>query len=135
TEIFSGVDENDYTKVPPTQELVTQIVYVHNVEANQLITSLQSLMPNGTSMSGNQGANAIVITDTKANIRRMVQLVKALDTASVSASKVEVYPLTYADATALAQVVTQLFQPTTSGSQGDRGGGIGRFFGGGFPGG
>jgi general secretion pathway protein D len=70
-------------------------------------------------MSANQGANAIVITDTKANIRRMAQLVKALDTASVSAAGVRVFALTYADATALAQVVTQLFQ-TDSGNQGGR---------------
>jgi len=135
TDIVAGVPGNDYTNVPPTKELVTQIVYVRNVETGPLITSLQPLMPAGTSMSANQGANAIVITDTKANIRRMVQLVKALDTASVAASKVTVFPLTYADATALAQVVTQLFQPDTSNNQNNRGGGFGRFFGGGFPGG
>lgn len=119
-EILAGVDGNDYTKILPTQELVTQIVYVHNVEANQLITSLQPLMPTGTSMTANQGANAIVITDTKANIRRMVQLVKALDTASVSAATLKVFMLKEADATALAQVVSQLFQSDTSSSNRDR---------------
>ena len=134
TDIVAGVPGNDYTNIPPTKELVTQIVYVRNVETGPLITSLQPLMPAGTSMSANQGANAIVITDTKANIRRMVQLVKALDTASVAATKVQVFPLTYADATALAQVVTQLFQTDSSGGgqQGGRGGGggLGRMFGG-----
>ncbi len=129
TEIFTGVEGNDYTKVPPTQELVTQIVYVRNVESSQLISTLQPLMPAGTSMTANQGANAIVITDTKANIRRMVQLVKALDTASVSASTVEVFPLQYADATTLATVVQQVFQQDTSSSNQ---GGARRF--GGFPG-
>jgi len=133
TEIIPGVPGNEYTNIPPTKDFVTQIVYIHNVEAGQLISSLQPLMPAGTSMSANQGANAIVITDSKANIRRMVQLVKALDTASVSASGVRVFPLTYADATALAQVVQQLFQPGTSSSQGDRGR-FGGFFGG-LPGG
>ncbi len=132
TPIETDIPGDDYRNIPATKDLVTQIVYVHNVEANQLITSLQPLMPSGTSMSANQGANAIVITDTKANIRRMVQLVKALDTASVSASRLEVFPLSYADATALAQVVTQLFQ-TDTGSQGGRNrGGFGGF--GGFPG-
>lgn len=130
TEIYAGVPNNDYTNVAATKELVTQIVYVHNVEANQLISSLQPLMPTGTSMSANQGANAIVITDTKANIRRMVQLVKALDTASVSASGVKVFALTYADATALAQVVTQLFQPDSSSQNRSR---SGFPFPGGFP--
>jgi len=130
TEIIAGVPDNNYTNIPPTKELVTQIVYVRNVESGNLISSLQPLMPSGSSMSANQGANAIVITDTKSNIRRMVQLVKALDTPSVSASAVEVFPLTYADATALAQVVTQLFQSSdTSSTQGGRGG-RGGFFGG-----
>lgn len=130
TEIVAGVPDNNYTNVPPTKEMVTQIVYVRNVEANTLISSLQPLMPSGTSMSANQGANAIVITDTKANIRRMVQLVKSLDTPAVSASAMEVFPLTYADATALAQVVTQLFQGNDS-SQSSRS--RFPFFGGGGP--
>ena len=117
TKIIAGIPNNDYTNIPPTKDLVTQIVYVHNVEAAQLITSLQPLMPAGTSMTPNQGANAIVLTDTKANIRRMAQLVKALDTPSVSATAVRVFPLTYADATALAQVVTQLFQGDSTGNR------------------
>jgi type II secretory pathway component GspD/PulD (secretin) len=116
TKIVAGIPNNDYASIPPTKELVTQIVYVHNVEAGQLIASLQPLMPPGTSMTTSQGANAIVVTDTKANIRRMVQLVKALDTPSVSATVVRVFPLTYADATALAQVVTQLYQGDTAGA-------------------
>ena len=127
-EIIAGVaNNNDYATIPPTGELVTQIVYVHNVEAGQLISSLQPLMPNGTSMSANQGANDIVITDTKANIRRMVQLVKALDTATVSASTLEVFPLQYADATTLSQVIQQMFQANSSSSSSGQ-----RF--GGFPG-
>jgi general secretion pathway protein D len=124
TEIVIG---NDYNDIPATKDLVTQIVYVHNVEANQLIQTLQPLMPAGTSMTANQGANAIVITDAKANIRRMAQLVKALDTSSVSASGMEVIPLQYADAATLAQVITQLFQTNETGNRGDRGRG-------GFPG-
>jgi general secretion pathway protein D len=138
TLIEEGIPGGSYTNIPPTKDLVTQIVYVHNVEANQLITSLQPLMPTGTSMNANQGANAIIITDTKANIRRMAQLVKALDTASVSASGVHVFALQYADATALAQVVTQLFQSDSSSQGGRNRGGFGGFpgfGGGGFPGG
>lgn len=136
TEIVAGIPNDDFNTIPATKDLVTQIVYVRNVESSQLITSLQPLMPAGTSMSANQGANAIVITDTKANIRRMAQLVKALDTASVSASEMRVFPLDYADATALAQVVTQLFQSNDSSQNGRNRGGFGGFPGfGGFGGG
>lgn len=132
-EIIAGIPGNEYTNIPATKDLVTQIVYVRNVEATPLIQTLQPLMPNGTGMTANQGANAIVITDTKANIRRMAQLVKALDTASVSASTVRVFPLTYADATALAQVVQQLFPGATANATqgGPFPGFFGRFGGGG----
>jgi general secretion pathway protein D len=135
SEIIAGVTDNNYTNVPPTREVVTQIVYVRNVEASTLISSLQSLMPSGSSMTANQGANAIVITDTKANIRRMVQLVRALDTPSVSPAGVEVFALQYADAKALAEVVTGLFQSgdTSASRDSSRGGRFGFF--GGFGGG
>lgn len=135
TPIEVGIPDNDYANIPPTKDLVTQIVYVRNVEANQLIQSLTPLMPTGTSMSANQGANAILITDTRANIRRMAQLVKALDTASVSATEVRVFPLIYADATALAQAVTQLFQTDSTANTRNRGGFPGMPGFGGFPGG
>jgi general secretion pathway protein D len=133
--IIAGVPGNEYTNVPPTKELVTQVVYIKNVEAQQLISALQPLMPTGTSLSSFQGANALVLTDTKSNIRRMLQLVKAFDTPTVSASMVRVFPLQYADATQLAQVVQQLFNPDATANNGQQGGGrrFGGFFGGGGP--
>lgn len=130
SKIENPISANSYTNIPPVKDVVTQTVYVHNVEASQLIQTLQGLMPPGTSMTANQGANAILITDTKANIRRMAKIVSILDTSSVSASTVRVFPLQYADATQLAQVIQQLFQNNSSSSnnrQFGRGGRGGRF--------
>ena len=64
-------------------------------------------------MTANESANALVITDTQANIRRMTEIVKALDTSISSIATVRVFPLKFADAKDLAAAVKELFQPPT----------------------
>jgi general secretion pathway protein D len=105
--VISGGDPGD---IPATDEVVTQIIPVRFINATQLTADLQPLLPSQASMTANEGGNAIVITDTQANIRRMAEIVRALDTAISATSAVRVFPLQYADAKALATVVTDLFQ-------------------------
>jgi type II secretory pathway component GspD/PulD (secretin) len=68
-------------------------------------------------MTANEGGNSLVITDTQVNIRRMAEIVRALDTAISSTSAIRVYPLKYADAKALSTVVRELFQNQGASSQ------------------
>jgi type II secretory pathway component GspD/PulD (secretin) len=113
--VISGGDPND---IPNTEEMVTQIIPVRFINATQLTKDLEPLMPAQASMTANEGGNALVITDTQANIRRMAEIVRALDTAISATSAVRVFPLQYADAKALATVVTELFQSSQAGTQG-----------------
>jgi general secretion pathway protein D len=66
------------------------------------------------------------MTDTQTNIRRIAEIIKAIDTSVASISSIKVYPLQFANAKELATVVTQLFQSSSSSSRssrdGDRGG-------------
>src|ERR1700677_4995287 len=67
----------------------------------------------------------------------MVEMIHALDTSVSSISTIRVFPRRYADAKDFANVLTQLFSPTTTGGNGQQGGGgfPGRFGGGGGRGG
>jgi general secretion pathway protein D len=105
--VISGGNPGD---IPTTDVVVTQIIPVRFINATQLTQDLQPLLPSQATMTANEGGNAIVITDTQANIRRMAEIVRALDTAISATSAVRVFPLKYADAKALATVVTELFQ-------------------------
>jgi type II secretory pathway component GspD/PulD (secretin) len=105
--VISG---GDPSTIPSNDEMVTQIIPVRFINATQLTKDLEPLMPAQASMTANEGGNALVITDTQANIRRMAEIVRALDTAISATSAVRVFPLQYADAKALATVVTELFQ-------------------------
>jgi type II secretory pathway component GspD/PulD (secretin) len=105
--VISG---GDPSQIPPSDEMVTQIIPVRFINATQLTKDLELLMPPQATLTANEGGNALVITDTQANIRRMAEIVRALDTAISATSAVRVFPLKYADAKALATLVTELFQ-------------------------
>lgn len=129
-------------KIPATENVVTQILPVKFISAEQLIKNLEMLLPTSASLTANAGANALVMTDTQVNIRRVAEILKALDTPVASVSAIKVFPLKYADAKALTTVLKELFAPDTSSTGGGRGqqGGVNpmqqmfsRFGGGGSP--
>ena len=101
---------NEPKDIQKNDEMVTQIVPVRYANATQLTKDLQPLLPSGAEMTANESANALVITDTQANIRRMTEIVQALDTSISSISAVRVFPLKYADAKDLATAVKEVFQ-------------------------
>ncbi len=76
------------------------------------------------------------MTDTQTNIRRIAEIIRAIDTSVASISTIQIYPLQYANAKELATVITQLFAQSGSSSTGgsSRGGRGGRGGFGGFPG-
>lgn len=108
-------------KIPATENVVTQILPVKFISAEQLIKNLEMLLPTSASLTANAGANALVMTDTQVNIRRVAEILKALDTPVASVSAIKVFPLKYADAKALTTVLKELFAPDTSSTGGGRG--------------
>jgi general secretion pathway protein D len=96
--------------IPKNDEMVTQILPVKYIAASQLVRDLQPLMPTSAVITANDGGNALVITDTQSNIRRVAEIVAALDTAQAGTSGIRVFPLKYADAKALATTIRDLFQ-------------------------
>jgi general secretion pathway protein D len=58
-----------------------------------------------------------VITDTSANVRRLVKVIAALDTAIDIISQVRVFPLQYANATDAARLINDVFDKDSSGDE------------------
>lgn len=100
---------SDPAKIPRNDEVVTQILPLRFGEAAKLVENLRPLLSDTATISANEGSNAILLTDTQANIRRMAMIVHALDTSVSSISTLRVFPLSYADAKSLADTVTSLF--------------------------
>ena len=125
---------SDPELIPRKDEMVTQILPLRFGEAAKLVENLRPLLADNATISANESSNSILLTDTQTNIRRIAEIIRAIDTSVASISTLHVYPLKFATAKDLATVVTQLFASSSAGGA-SQGGGRGRGgFGGGFPG-
>jgi general secretion pathway protein D len=132
---------SDPEGIPRNDQIVTQILPVRFVEATQLIKDLQPLVSSQTTMTANEAGNAIVITDTQANIRRVAEVIKAIDTGAEDVTEVRVFHLRYADPNEMAELLGNVFpddtrsgtsqSPVQFGGGPFGGGGFRNFFGGG----
>lgn len=127
---------NNPDSIPKDDQVVTQIIPIRFISATALTTDLSPLLPSEATMTANEAGNALVITDTQASIKRLTEVIRALDTSLANSSSVKVFPLRYADAKELATVIKDLFSTTDSrgGNTGNNGRGGFQGFPGGFGG-
>ena len=97
--------------IPRDAEVVTQIIPVRNLNAVELSKILPPLLPSGAVLNVDESANTLLLTDTQADIHRAAEIIIALDSVSATASTLRVFPLKYADAKSVADLVKELFSP------------------------
>jgi type II secretory pathway component GspD/PulD (secretin) len=125
-----------YTNIPITDEMVTEILPLHTLSAPQLVKDLDLLIPRGATLTANEAGNAIIMTAPQKDVRRIDEIINALDGTALSEVKVSV--LRYADAKSVAAELKEVFQSQDSDvtraatrNNFSRGGGRGGFGGGG----
>ncbi|MGA2029056.1 MAG: secretin N-terminal domain-containing protein [Verrucomicrobiota bacterium] len=126
---------NDPDAIPSNDEIVTQIIPIRYVEAEQLVTDLSSFVSPQATIVANEAGNAIVITDTQANIRHLTEIIKAVDSSAEGETEIRVFHLQYASPDDVANELGQIF-PSGNSSSGAQtpirfnggGGGPGGFF-------
>lgn len=100
---------NDPQEIPPTAEMVMQIIPLRSIDAAQAATDLATLLPNSATITANQDSNSLIVTDTQINVRHIVTLVAALDGSSDSTSAMRVFKLRNADPVEMANLITNIF--------------------------
>ena len=113
---------NDPEVIEPTDEVVTQVIPLRYVDAVRLKADIAPLIPTYADLSSNVSSNALIMTDTQANIRRVVEIVRALDTTLSAVTEVKVFQLKYANATSAARLVNEIFRQDAQSQQQQRGG-------------
>jgi general secretion pathway protein D len=93
---------------PAGDEVLTQIVPLQFLDAGEAMNLLRPFVPQDGALSAHQGTNLLIITDTAANVRRLLDILKTVDVAD-SQDEPQIIPLKHADAQELAPVLTQLF--------------------------
>jgi len=108
--VIQGSDPKD---IPVNDEVVTQIIPVRFVEVSQLLKDLQPLVSMQTTMTANDAGNAIVITDTQANVHKVAEIIKAIDTGAEEFTEVRVFRLTNSDPVEMQDLLSNLFPDDT----------------------
>ena len=112
-EVVTG---SDPSQVEKSGETIAQLIPLRYASAGQLLNNLQVLLPASATLSANESANMLILVARKAEIRRMLKIISALDSSLAGASSLRVFPLRYADAKETATLLPQVFSQTGSGS-------------------
>jgi len=92
----------------PPDEVVTQVVPLQFIGAQDAVALLRPFVPAQGALAAHRETNLLILTDTAANVRRLLEVLKLVDV-EVALSELQIIALKYADAQELAQILAQLF--------------------------
>ncbi|PPD33722.1 MAG: type II secretion system protein GspD [Methylomonas sp.] len=94
-------------------EQLTRIVQVHHIDANQVVQTLQPLMPQYAFLASVPESNTIILSDTAANVNRLAKMIMQIDKSDVQ--KIEIINLRHASAADLIQPLNTLITSNNAG--------------------
>jgi general secretion pathway protein D len=98
-------------EVERADRYITQVLQVEHLDATKLRDDLKPLVPDDEGvLIANADTNTLVMIDTEANVARLLDIIKALDTERAEAKEIDVISLEHADATELADELSNLFE-------------------------
>lgn len=126
---FVAINTGDITKILPNasarqypgflgtdgaaaDDIVTQIIQVHNVGAAQLVPILRPLIPQYGHLAAHPGSNMLIISDRALNVERMIRIIRRIDQSNDE--DIEIVPLSNASATEIVRVLNALSQAPRS---------------------
>ena len=101
----------DPAAIEETDEPITQIIPILNIDATKLKQDLSPMIGEDADVTANGGSNAIVITDTSANVKRVVEMIVALDQHESGNYELRRYELKNANADAATRLLVAIFRP------------------------
>ncbi len=100
-------NETNVTEVDDTY--ITQVIQLKNISAAKVLPTLRPLVPQYGHISAYDSSNALIITDTRANIIRLNELIAKIDQSAVIGT--DLIELRYAQATDIVNIITTLEKP------------------------
>lgn len=120
---FAAVRSGEVTKIIPqinakqdggfggsgsatNEDIVTKVIHVNNVPADQLVPILRPLVPQYGHLAAYSASNSLLISDRKANVQRLTQIVRRID--ANGTSSVDQVHLSNANASDVADAIQKL---------------------------
>ena len=105
---------SDPESIPNTDEMITQVIPITNVNATKLKDELKGFMGDAE-VGANDASNSLIITDNASAIRRIVQIIAKLDEHEGQTAEIRIVRLLHANATATAKLIDTFFKPAPGG--------------------
>ena len=102
--------EPDPEQVELTDEIQTYIIPLQNASASDQANALKPLLNNKANIFADKTTNALIVTDVSSNVRRIASILQFADEGERFPIKIAVIPLNAADATEIAQTLTNVFE-------------------------
>ena len=102
------------TPIPSSDRYITRLYRVHHAAAEEISTLLTKFKTKEGDITVYAPGQLLIITDTGANIRRMIRLLEEVDVGGVG-SKMWIEPVHYGSASDLAKQITDIFDVSTKG--------------------
>ena len=104
---FPAIDLPDRVSAT-SDEIVTQVIDVHNVSAAQLVPMLRPMIAQYGHLAAYPASNILIISDHASNVNRMMRIIQRID--QVMNQDVEIVPLQNASAAEIVRVVNSVYQ-------------------------
>ncbi len=101
---------NDPSQIQPTDRIITQVIPIQYADAPKLKADLATLIPTTADVTSNASSNTIIITGSEATVKRIVEIIRAIDVHMSEVAQVKVFQLKYANATAAAKLISEIFK-------------------------
>lgn len=111
---------NQLQMYPPGDELITQVIPLKNLSANDVVSQLQSVISQGANVVPTS-TNSLIITDSAANIHRALALIENAE--NELSGGLKVYRLQYYNASDMSDVVSSVVLSRGGGGAGGMAGG------------
>jgi general secretion pathway protein D len=102
-----------------SEELVTQVIAVKNVNAAQLVPVLRPLQPQSAHLAAYPNGNILIISDRASNVSRLTRIIERID--QVGDNDVDIIRLEHAAANEVVRVVNTFFQQAAAAEGGGPG--------------
>lgn len=107
----------DGEAMPADDRFVTRMHRLEHVGAEDIAQLLTHFKSSEGAVTAYAPTNTLILTDTAANIRRMLRIIGEVDVPRTG-EQIWIEPVHYADATELAELLTQVFPPEEAGGSG-----------------
>jgi len=102
-----------------SEELITQVIAIQNVNAAQLVPVLRPLMPQNAHMAAYPPSNILILSDRASNVNRIMRIISRID--QQGDSEPDIITLQHASASEVVRVVNTFYQQQAAGDGGGGG--------------